>query len=361
MKKEKVLSILLVFLFVFLSACTATTTQAPAEDPKAPAEPEKAAAQPEAAKPADTEAPKKVKVAMVLSGKVSDGGFNANAYSGLMAAEKELDIETAYSEDVQTADAETAFRDYASKGYDIVIGHGSQYADVILTVAQEFPDVYFAITNADVKAENVAGLDTKNEETGYLSGYVLGKLSKSKKIAYLGSVEIVALLRSEEGFRLGAKDACPDCEVITAWTGSFSDMAKAKETVLALTEKGVDGLHNSAGLGAIDGCVEYGCYVTYMGGSENLISRAPENMAVSLYHSLDVVIMGIVKEVVEGKFVPNLVRIHGFDTGVYGAELNLPLLEKNLSAEDITDIKNVIKKLENKEIQLPHLSALSSK
>lgn len=359
MKKEKVLSILLVFLFVFLSACTAPTTQAPAEDPKAPAEPEKAAALPEAAKPADTEAPKKVKVAMILSGKVSDGGWNANAFSGLMAAEKELDIETAYSEDVQAPDAESAFRDYASKGYDIVIGHGSQYADAVITVATEFPKVFFAVTNADVKADNVAGLDTKNEETGYLSGYVMGKLSKSKKIAFLGSVEIVALLRSEEGFKLGAKDACPDCEVISAWTGSFDDLAKEKETVLALTEKGVDGLQDAAGLGGIEGCKEYGCYVTYMGGSENLISRAPENMAVSLYHSLDVVIVGIVKEVVEGKFVPNEVRIHGFDTGVYGAELNMPLLEKNLSAEDITDIKNVVEKLKKDEIKLPHLSAES--
>ena len=56
-------------------------------------------------------ADKPLRVAVVLSGKINDGGFNASAYTGLLAAEEKLGIEGAYSEDVQTVDAETAFRD----------------------------------------------------------------------------------------------------------------------------------------------------------------------------------------------------------------------------------------------------------
>jgi len=302
-------------------------------------------------------ADKPLRVAVVLSGKINDGGFNASAYTGLLAAEEKLGIEGAYSEDVQTVDAETAFRDYASKGYDIVIGHGSQYADAMATVAVEFPNIYFAITNADIQGENLAGLDTRNEETGYLAGYVMGKLSKSRIVGFAGSMQIVALLRSEEGFILGAKDACPDCEVISSWTGTWYDPAKEMETVIAMVEKGVDGIQ-AAEWGFVEGCVEAGCYATIMGGSVNKIPEAPEVIAVSLYHSLDAVIIGIIEEVQQGKFKPNEVRYHGFDTGIYSAELNYELLEKNISAEDIADIEEVIVKLTNNEIDLPHMSAM---
>ena len=63
---------------------------------------------------AKKEAPaeKKVfKVAMLTSGPVNDGGWNAAAYQGLMDISEKLGFETAYTENVAVADIEAGYID----------------------------------------------------------------------------------------------------------------------------------------------------------------------------------------------------------------------------------------------------------
>ena len=77
---------------------------------------------------------KKLKVALCLPGAISDKGFNAAAHAGLLRIRDELGHEIAFTESVQRTDFVTALRDYASRGYDVIIGHGSVRSEFTRTV-----------------------------------------------------------------------------------------------------------------------------------------------------------------------------------------------------------------------------------
>ncbi len=336
----------LVFLVLVLTA-TALASCA-----QATPEPEVA---PTATKEAPPEVKEELKVALILPGVITDAGWNASAYAGLKAAEEQLGVETAYSESVPAPDFEVTFRDYAAQGYDIIIGHGSEFADAALTVAAEFPDTYFAVTNAGVKAPNVAGLDTKNQESGYIGGIVAGLVSQTKKVGYVGAMEILAMKRAEEGFKLGVAEVCPECEVLVSYTGSFDDIAKGKEAGLAQIDAGADVLFqyaDASGLGVIEAAEEQDKMAIFGGGGEDARSLAPDNIVVTCLQKLAPMIVSIVQEVQDGTFTPNQVRLYGYDTGAYNLG---PLNEALVTPEQADIIQGYVEKLQAGEVDLPHL------
>jgi basic membrane protein A len=106
-----------------------------------------------------TEAPdveQKTRVAAVFPGVVSDQSWNQFGYEGLTRAEKDCDLEIAYTEDVFPDEQVEVFRNYAAEGYDVIIGHGGKYADSIAQVAAEYPDIWFGDTNGLPEGDNVS-------------------------------------------------------------------------------------------------------------------------------------------------------------------------------------------------------------
>ena len=337
MKKIQTMFSIFLLIAMVLTACAPAATAVPTA-------------------PAATAVPKStVKVALVLSGVITDNGWNAAAYKGIMAAKDKYGIEVAYSESVALPDFESTFRDYASKGFNLVIGHGSEFADVALAIGKEFPKTYFAVTNADVKAENVIGLDTKNEEAGYMGGFIAGLVSKSKIVGFVGGQEIVAMKRAELGFRKGVPAACPDCQIIVSWVGSVKDAAKGKETALAELDMGVDVLYavaDAAGLGVIQAAKEKN--IMMIGNTGDQASLAPDQIITSTVRDLAPVVTQVVGEVVEGKIQPNTILLHGFNTGIYFlAKLNTNLL----TPDQITRINAEVERMKKGEINLEHISA----
>ena len=67
---------------------------------------------------------------------VSDAGWNAAAYQGLELIKSKLGADTALVQTKSPADFEDAFRDFASRGFDLVFAHGFEYTDSALEVAR---------------------------------------------------------------------------------------------------------------------------------------------------------------------------------------------------------------------------------
>src|ERR1700719_4256202 len=63
---------------------------------------------------------KRFRVALLTPGPVSDAGWNASAFDGLQLIKKNLDAETAMVQTTSPADFEDAFRDFASRGFNVV-------------------------------------------------------------------------------------------------------------------------------------------------------------------------------------------------------------------------------------------------
>lgn len=93
-----------------------------------------------------------IKVALVTDvGKVNDGTFNQFAYEGLQRAGKELGVQTDYIETQNGTDYEKNLEQFATGGYQLVIGVGFLMGDAMKTVSSRHPDVNFAIVDSTLR------------------------------------------------------------------------------------------------------------------------------------------------------------------------------------------------------------------
>src|SRR6185437_11611941 len=115
---------------------------------------------------------------------LNDHGFNQLAYQGLKRAQRELGIRGQVYQSPSSQAYIPNLSQAARKKADLVISVGFDQAAAIAKVAKQFPDTHFAIIDVDQrdltgKPKNVEGLIFKEQEVGYLTGYLAGLVEKS--------------------------------------------------------------------------------------------------------------------------------------------------------------------------------------
>src|SRR4051794_32008152 len=106
---------------------------------------------------------KELKVALVLPGSVTDGTYNSAADKGMKEAQKKYpQLKVSVRENTGFADSEEALLAYARDGYDIVIGHGFQFAEPAMKIHKQFPKTWFIVNTAKAaEAPNLAATDNR--------------------------------------------------------------------------------------------------------------------------------------------------------------------------------------------------------
>ncbi|MEY8354233.1 BMP family protein [Lachnospiraceae bacterium 54-53] len=181
------------------------------------------------AAPAETEKSKDFKVAMVLDSSVSDGGWGASCYQAMVNAAADSGWETVYTDNVATADYATVMTDYAELGYDLIFAPGNQYTDAVKQVAEEYPEIKFALLNGTVETDNITSILPDAKQIGYMAGALAGLMSKTGSIGFIGGMELDTTKAKLECYEKAAQKVNPDIKVSSAYAGSFSDTAKGKE------------------------------------------------------------------------------------------------------------------------------------
>lgn len=286
-----------------------------------------------------------LKVALLLSGAANDQGWNQTAYEGAQKACEKYGCELAYTENLSPADIAAAFADYAGAGYDVVIGHGYEFGDPALEVAEIYPDTKFICTEADASADNVASYVMACEQTGYVEGIIAASVSESAKLGAIGPIPGDSLVKIVNGFEDGAKSVNPDIEVQTAWTNSFVDTQLAQEAAKAMIENGVDVIKhcaNACGNGAMAAAADAGIWC--QGDSYDQSSLAPENILDSAIYNLDVVIDTALGSVTDGSFAGDVYNLGMADGAVE------VLLSDNLSDEVKEVAQNAIDQIISGEL-----------
>ena len=281
-----------------------------------------------------------LKVALLLSGAANDQGWNQTAYEGAQKACEKYGYELAYTENLEVADISAAFADYASAGYDVVIGHGYEFGDPALEVAETYPDTKFICTEADASADNVASYVMACEQTAYVEGIIAASTSESGKLGAIGPIPGDSLVKIINGYEDGAKSVNPDIEVQTAWTNSFVDTQLAQEAAKAMIDNGVDVIKhcaNACGNGAMTAAVEAGIWC--QGDSYDQSSLAPDNI-------LDVVIDTALGSVADGSFEGDVYNLGMADGAVE------VLLSDNLSDDVKATAQDVIDKIVSGELEV---------
>jgi basic membrane protein A len=217
--------------------------------------------------PAATEAPpageERLKVAVAFPGVVSDQSWNEWGYEGLKQAETDCNVEIAYTEDVFQDEQLETFRNYAAQGYDIIIGHGGEYADSIGIVAAEYPDLWFGVTNGLPQGPNVSSMIIGYGQMSYLAGALACEMTQSNRIAFVGGESIPVLEHGAQVFEQAAQTCGKQVQVDVVYTGNWADVNKAYEAGTGLVAQGADVLFHildTADAGLIASAQDAGVY-----------------------------------------------------------------------------------------------------
>ncbi len=241
-------------------------------------------------------------------------------------------------------DAAAAIRDYASKGYDLVIAHGSQYGGSLQEIAPDFPDVSFAWgTAADTFGlPNVYAYEAASDQGGVVMGIMAAALSASNNIGIVGPIEVGDAKLYVDGFEAGVLQQNPSATVNINYIDSFSDVALASEAGQSLIGNGADVLSGTAQMvvGAVGVAKTKG--VLWFGTQSNQTSLAPEIVVASQVYHWEVILKEIVDNVKSGKLGGEIYQINFANDGLvieYNDAYNLPSDVRKLGDDAVAKFK----------------------
>ncbi len=216
-------------------------------------------------------------VALLTPGPISDAGWNAGAYEGVRAIEKELGASISHVQVKAPSEYEEQFRAYAAKGTRLVFGHGFEFQDAAARVAKEYPNTVFVTTSGSKTAPNLAPIVFELEQATYLCGLVSGRMTKSGKAGMVGGLELPSIKSTFLAYGAGFAAGHPGGVARPVFTGSFEDVAGAKAAALALADQGCDFLFqnaDAAALGVFKGAEERGIWAFGTNKNQNALSPA---------------------------------------------------------------------------------------
>lgn len=272
------------------------------------------------------------KVALLTPGPISDAAWNAAAYEGLLRIRDSLGAEVSHVETKTPAEFDEAFRDYASRGYQLVFGHGFEFQDAAARVGADFPNTIFITTSGATVRPNVSPMVFRLEEGTYLAGMLAGGLTRSGRLGFVGGIKLPPVEGTYLGFVGGARATRPSVEVLQAYVGNFEDVAVAKEHALAQIRRGADViLHNAdaAAFGVFQAARE-SPGVLAIGANRDQNQVAPDVIVGSATLDVPHALLVMAREVQAGAFRPG-VRFFGIGDGVVDFVIN-PALAGRVTA-----------------------------
>jgi basic membrane protein A len=255
---------------------------------------------------------KPIKVGLVTDiGGLQDRSFNQLANEGIQRAQKDLGVQIRVLTSKSNGDYVPNLSTLAQQKYDLVIGVGFLMADAMDTVASKFPNTKFAIIDVDQatlkhKPKNVEGLLFKEQQSGYLAGYLAGLYTKDKGgkqvIGSVGGQKIPPVDHYIAGYQAGAKAANPKIQTLNGYSQDFVDQAKCKELALNQIQQGSQvefQVAGQCGLGVIDAAKEKGVQAIGVDADQAYLGS---QVLTSAIKKVDVAVYDTVKAAQDGSF-----------------------------------------------------------
>ena len=294
-------------------------------------------------------------------GGLNDRSFNFLANKGLEDAESELGVQGRVLISDSNGDYVPNLTTLAQQQFDIIISVGFLMGDATNTVASKLPNAKFAIVDFSAaalkdKPKNVEGLLFKEQEAGYLAGYLAGLWAKdndAEAVSTVGGQKIPPVDHYIAGFQAGAKKAFPGVKTLNGYSQDFVDQAKCKEIALdqiAQGSKVVFQVAGQCGLGALDAAKEKGVQGIgvdadqgYLG--DHILTSALKKVDVAVFEAIERAQKGTTKG---GADVIASVENGGVGLGELGPEAQdyadqIKEIEDQIAAGEITDIPDTVK------------------
>ncbi|MGI6084257.1 MAG: BMP family lipoprotein [Acetivibrionales bacterium] len=292
--------------------------------------------------------------------------FIDEIYEGLELARDELGIEFEYVEVEEIADYETQGRFLAETGeYDLIIFVNSQLADIVKTIAEDYPEQKFTL--ADSKLEGVANVHSvsaRDPEQHFLSGVISGIVTMGKYkdafpmsndanvLGYVGGSESPISRSGAAGFIAGAKYVNPDVNVLYTILNSYTDPAGGKEIALTAIAKGADVVTGNCGagiIGILEACKEQKSYYIATSIADNDVDQS----LCSSVKKADKLIYNEVQSFVEGNWKAGYSTL-GMKEGICDVSLENLAIEDKYPQEILDVVDEIRQMVVNGELELPY-------
>jgi basic membrane protein A len=294
-------------------------------------------------------------------GGLNDRSFNALANKGRKDAQAQLGTETRVLLSESNGDYVPNLTTLAQQQFDLIISVGFLMGDATNTVASKLPNSSFAIVDFSAaalkdKPKNVEGLLFKEQEAGYLAGYLAGLWAKdnnAKTVSTVGGQKIPPVDHYIAGFQAGAKKASPGIETLNGYSQDFVDQAKCKEIALDQISKGsqvVFQVAGGCGLGALDAAKEEGVQGIGVDADQGYLG---DHILTSALKKVDVAVFNAIKRVQDDEFKGGTDVIHDVKSGGVGlGKMNaegqkyadqVQEIQDQIAAGEITDIPDTVK------------------
>jgi basic membrane protein A len=251
-----------------------------------------------------------VKVALVTDiGGLNDKGFNHLSYVGLQRAQKQLGVTGRVFITNSANDRKPNLQSgaqYVGNGLVIAVGVLFEFGPLD-DVAPAFPKTKFAGVDVDFagltkKPTNVRGIQFKEQQAGYLVGYIAGLEIKrhpykgKQIISGVGANKVPAITRFLAGYRAGAKKANRGVTVKIDYANdpTFADQAKCKETTLNQIGAGSGIVFEAAGqcgLGGLSAAKQKGVWGIGVDADQgflgkHILTSATKHVDVAVYDAI---------------------------------------------------------------------------
>jgi basic membrane protein A len=189
----------------------------------------------------------KLKVGLIMPITPEDYSWNYQADYSIRLLQKQFGFDLSTAENLfDGTKAEPVATDWATKGYNVIIGQGIQYQDMFNKIAPQFPKTVFVCVDCFAGTGNVYNVWWYMADGSYLMGLLAGKLTKTNKIGLIGGGRVLSIWAGHEAFKRGAKSVNPNVQFLETWMPfSWADVAGAKKSGEQMVDQGVDFLFSS--------------------------------------------------------------------------------------------------------------------
>lgn len=244
-------------------------------------------------------------VSLIIPDQLGDKAFFDSAHVGMLRAEKDLDVvykmyesnhdRTLYSEQLIEASEES----------DVVIALGYEFYDLVKEVSQTYEDkIYLYVDDVLEGYNNITSLTFGQDEGAFLAGAFGALMTKETQIDGINELAIIGMVGGrdipvirdfQKGYEAGAKYIDPSIEVLTVFSGDFTNTEKCREKAAELYQQGADivfAVAGGAGIGVFDAAEENGGYAIGVDSDQRyinpdvILASMVKNVGNSIYDTL---------------------------------------------------------------------------
>ena len=250
-------------------------------------------------------------------GHFNDKSFNQSQLAGLNKAKAKLKISTLAIQSNASGDYIPNLTTAIRQNSNLVMAAGFLMADALKTVAKQFPNTHFTITDdlvssaaGDFKGtdvHNIEGLTYATQQNSYLIGCMAAMVTKAQykgtpTIGVVGGIKIPPVDIFLAGYKAGAQKCVKGTKVLTGYSQDFvkQDLCKTvAENEIQGGAKVIFGVAGLCGLGALGAAKDHGLWGVGVDRDQSFLGPYILTSAVK---RVDVGIYTAIKNAKAGKF-----------------------------------------------------------